>query len=512
MKNHFLIRRSTSYTAKRLLILMICLGLFSPAIYAADQYVNCGAASSGNADGSESNPWNTIDPLRTITFAAGDHIYFARGTTCSIATLFAPLGSGNATSGSIIVDAYTPAGSTASALPIISAAGSTANAVIKLSNQQYWELNNLELDGGVHYGLYVSNTTTTPLTHLHFTGMVVQGATWTMTQRTDSGEVFITSSGKGGTLNDVLVSHVQAGGSTVSEGIYVQAGGANQTTGQTYGSEVVVENSTAHDVYGDGILVVTADGGILQNNIVYNSGTCLSNCGTSTPGGLWEWNCPNCIVEDNESYANQTYGSGDGGDYDLDASNSNNIIQDNYGHDAGGYCVMLFSSNGKVNAGDIIRDNTCSHNEQKNAPYNEGEIYVDSDAGSSIDGGQITGNTLYWSPNPSQASRFAILTIHGIYSGADTTIENNTIYAETNPNMVWTTVRTASPTMLLDSNQYILQETGATPVWATGEDDADPAKPIPLNYYTNLDNNSADPQSFNGNTGQDVDSTFQGPS
>ena len=164
------------------------------------------------------------------------------------------------------------------------------------------------------------------------------------------------------------------------------------------------------------------------------------------------------------------------------------------------------------NANDIIRNNTCTHNEQKSKSYNEGEIYVDSDAGSSIDGGQIYGNTLYWSPNTAQSSRFAILTIHGKYSGADTTIENNTVYAETNPNMVWTTTRTASPTLILDDNQYVLSETGATPVWASGENDTDPAVPVPLDYYTNLDDNPSDPQSFNGNTGQDVNSTFHGPS
>ena len=317
MKNFFLTGLSMACSVKRLLSLMFFLGLLSPAIHAEDYYVNCGVASSANADGSQTNPWNTLDPLRKITFAGGDYIYFARGATCSITTLFSPAGSGDATTGPIIVDAYTPAGSTATALPVISAVGSTANVVFKLQNQQYWEVNNLDLEGGVHYGLYVANTTAASLTHLHFSGLVVEGATWTMKQRTDSGEVYITSSVTGGTLNDVLVSHVQAGGAntTVSEGIFVQAGvGYQTTTNQTGGLNVVVENSVAHDVYGDGILVVGANGALLQNNVVYNSGVCPSNCGTSTPGGLWEWNCLNCTVEDNESYANQTYGSGDGGD------------------------------------------------------------------------------------------------------------------------------------------------------------------------------------------------------
>jgi hypothetical protein len=358
----------------------------------------------------------------------------------------------------------------------------------------------------------VANTTTSPLTHLHFNGLIVRAATGAMKSRTDSGEVYITSSGTGGTLNDVLVSHVTAGSSNVSEGIFIRAGGANTGYGanQTYGANIVVEDSLVHDVYGDGILVVTAQGAVLQNNVVYKSGMCPSNCGTSTPGGLWEWNCPGCIVQNNESYANQTYGSGDGGDFDIDAANSNNIVQYNYGHDAGGYCVMLYSADGQVDAGDIIRYNVCSHNEQKTTKYNEGEIYVESVAGSSISGGQIYNNTIYWSPNSAQASRYAILTLHAIYSGSDTIIKNNIVYSDSNANFLWTTPKTTSPSLVLDNNLYWVSN-GATPVWATGDDDSDPSNPVPANYYHNLDNDPSDPESFNGNTGQDVHSLYADP-
>lgn len=488
----------------------------SQIMYGADYYVKCDGSSTQTGDGSQSSPWNTLGQLSNITFQGGDHIYFARGTTCSETTIFSPMGSGDSTSGPIVIDAYNPSGSTATILPVISATGSSApNAVMKLQNQQYWEVNNIELNGGVTYGLYVANTSTTQLQHLHFAGLTARAAQGTMQQRPDSGEIYITSSGVGGTLNDVLVSHVTAGNSHVAEGIYIQAGGVNQSTGQMFGKGVVVEDSLVHDVYGDGILVITATQANIQNNVAYNTGMCTpssaTTCGSSTPSGIWEWYCPGCIVQSNESYANQTYGSGDGGDFDIDASNNNNIVQYNYGHDAGGYCVMLYSSNGRVDTGDIIRYNICSHNEQKAKPYNEGEIYVKSDTNSQISGGQIYNNTIYWSPNSAQASRYAILTIHANYTGTDTIMKNNIIYSDSNPNLIWTTPRTSTaPSFVLDNNIYWVAN-GATPVWATGEDDTNTNNPVPTNFYHNLNNDSSDPDSFNGNTGQDVHSLYVDP-
>jgi hypothetical protein len=136
-------------------LLVLILSLFTTKIYASDYYVNCSSTSPGS--GSETSPFNSLTSLSEIHFQGGDRIYFARGTTCSETSIFAPQGSGDATNGPIIINAYTPQGSTATALPIISATGSSApNAAMKLQNQQYWEVNNLELDGGVTYGLYVA--------------------------------------------------------------------------------------------------------------------------------------------------------------------------------------------------------------------------------------------------------------------------------------------------------------------------------------------------------------------
>jgi hypothetical protein len=123
-----------------------------------------------------------------------------------------------------VIDAYGTG-----AQPVIN--GGNAEEALKLFNQQYWEINNLEVTGGTRYGVYVSgNTPNASINHIYVKNLNVHGATYTSTKRADSGEVFISTGAAGETLNDVLVDGVTAHDSHVSEGIFVSAGGAWTTS------------------------------------------------------------------------------------------------------------------------------------------------------------------------------------------------------------------------------------------------------------------------------------------
>jgi hypothetical protein len=230
--------------------------------------------------------------------------------------------------------------------PVIS--GGSAEEALKLFNQQYWEISSLEIIGGSRYGVYVSgNTPNASINHIYLRNLNVHGATYTSTKRADSGEVFISTNAAGQILNDVLIDGVTAHNSQVSEGIFVSAGGAwieGKEVSQPLGNNITVQNSTVHDIYGDGILISELNHGLLQMNVVYKSGLC-PNCTGSTPVGLWEWYCHTCTVQNNEAYANQSWG-GDGGDFDIDYYNNSNVVQYNYGHDSAGYCVAFFGPAG----------------------------------------------------------------------------------------------------------------------------------------------------------------------
>jgi len=415
----------------------------------ATYYLDCSATQNGN--GTQASPWNSLVSVNAFNFLPGDHLLLSRGTACNGPLI--PQGSGVANA-AIVIDAYG-----AGAQPVIR--GGSAEEALKLFNQQYWEINNLEITGGNLYGVYISgNTPNTSINHIYLRNLNVHGATYTSTKRADSGEVFISTNAAGQILNDVLIDGVTAHDSHVSEGIFVSAGGAwIETNGvsQPLGSNVIVQNSTAHDIYGDGILIAEVHNGLLQRNVVYRSGLC-PNCTGSTPVGLWEWHCHTCTVQNNESYANQSWG-GDGGDFDIDYYNDNNVVQYNYGHDSAGYCVAFFGAGGRASVNNVFRYNVCSNNGRRSDLSKQGEVFIHTWDNGSLDGVQIYNNTFYWNPASNAA---ALNTSDATYSGTDPRFfKNNIIYA-TVPGMIQTT-----PAFVLDNNIY--WTTSASPAtWQIG--------------------------------------------
>jgi hypothetical protein len=395
--------------------------------------------------------------VNAVTFQPGDQILLNRGTTC--AGTLAPNGSGSSDA-PIVVDAYGTG-----AQPVIN--GGTNLAAVQLTNQQYWEINNLEVVGGNLYGVYVfGNVDNANLNHIYLQNLDVHGAQYVSTTRDDSGEVYFASTGIHAVMNDILIDGVTAHDTQASEGIVVYAGGGwtqADRSDQQLGSNITVQNSTAHDVGGDGILIMTVTNGLMQDNVTYHTGLC-SACTGSTPSALWEWFCHTCTVQNNESYANQTWGQGyDGGDFDIDYYNTSNIVQYDYGHDSAGYCISVFGAENTVDSDHIIRYNICSNNSQLTNSPDPGEILLNSWDGGSIDGLQIYNNTFYW--NPATPGAVVNTTWAQVTANQPDLFENNIIYGtgtwmiETTSiftldhNVYWTTA-SGSPSWQVDGNTY----------------------------------------------------------
>jgi hypothetical protein len=183
---------------------------------------------------------------------------------------------------------------------------------------------------------------------------------------------------------------------------------------------------------------------MLARHVVYKSGLC-PNCTGSTPVGLWEWYCHTCTVQNNESYANQSWG-GDGGDFDIDYYNNSNVVQYNYGHDSAGYCVAFFGAGGRASLDNVFRYNVCSNNGRRSDLSKQGEVFVHTWDQGSLGGMQIYNNTFYWNP-ASNAPAFSAN--DATYSGsAPRFFKNNIIYA-TVPDMIQT-----PSVFVLDNNIY----------------------------------------------------------
>jgi len=411
-------------------------------------YLDCSAPSNGN--GTQSSPWNNVASANSHAFQPGDQLLLNRGATCS-GTL-SPSGSGSS-SAPITIDAYGTG-----AQPVID--GGMNVAAVQLNNQQYWEINNLEIVGGIYFGISIqANIDNVNLDHFYLRNLNVHGAHYVSAVRGDSGEVYFASTGLHAVMNDILIDGVTAHDTQASEGIAIYAGGGTSNadrSDQQLGNNITVQNSTAHDVGGDGILVMTASNALLQNNVTYHTGLC-SGCTGSTPGALWEWFCHTCTVENNESYANSTWGQGyDGGDFDIDYYNTNNTVQYNYGHDSAGYCISVFGAENTVDSGHIIRYNICANNTQLSNSPDPGEIILNTWDGGSIDGLQIYNNTFYW--NPVTPGAVVNTTWANVTANRPNLFENNIIYGAA-PMMVNTT-----SIFSLDHNIYWSTAAGS-PEW-----------------------------------------------
>lgn len=425
----------------------VVMAVAAPASAAGNQYyVNCSASSNGS--GTQASPWNSTASVNAVTFQPGDQILLDRGTTCS--GNLAPKGSGNS-GASITIDAY---GS--GALPVI-ATGSSANAAVELNDQSYWNIQNLTITGGVGFGVYITGSTANAvMTNINLTNLDVSAATGTSTVRGDSGEVYVYPTGSQEVVDNLTVNGVTAHDSKVAEGIFIGgAYGANPpgtsvpSPGSTpIGQNITVENSTAYNVYGDGILMTMVQNGTIQNSVAYNSGNC-GNCGyNSTPDGLWEWYCQNCTLQYNESYSNHSWGNSDGGAFDIDNYNSNNTLQYNYGHNNSGYCLAVFGV-GYTPVNDVFRYNVCADNEQNpNSSSDEVGFVIGSTTNL-----QLYNNTFYF--NPANTQPFI-----RVPSGSSGTglFKNNIVYS-TSTNLV-----DNSGVMPFDNNIYYVT-TGSSPTF-----------------------------------------------
>ncbi len=395
-------------------------------------YVDCSAASNGS--GTQASPWNNLASVNATTFGSGDSILFKRGTTCS-GQLW-PLGSGTSSSAYITIGDY---GS--GPLPIINGGGN--QSAIKLYNQQYWHIQNIEAIGGNPYGIYVSGNVSAVLNHFRVTNVVAHDVGGTTTSQKENGIIVFIPGAAGTLFNDVIIDGATVYNTQQWAGILVGGDDYGRTMTSPRNTNITIQNSSATNVYGDAIVLYQVNNGLLTNNLAYNTGLIPTDV-VGTPNGIWEWECGNCIVQYNEAY-NQHSPTWDGGAFDIDFGSSGNILQYNYGHDNDGYCMAVFATGGasQTVSNNIMRYNICSNNARDAglATDRNAELYIafwNSNGGAGyVSGLDVYNNTFYW--NPANATIHYAIAAYDLYRGTGFTgtnrFMNNIIYA-VNPNIM----------------------------------------------------------------------------
>ncbi|MCX5268714.1 carbohydrate binding domain-containing protein [Streptomyces sp. NBC_00199] len=302
-------------------------------------YVDCSAA--GNGSGTQASPWNAVGSVNGTTFAAGDSILFKAGTTCT--GQLSPGGSG-ASGSNISISSY---GS--GAKPVIDAAGATG-AVVKLLNQQYWDIGGLELidnasSPAYRSGVLAENSSGGVLHHIRVHDMYIHnivgyGGGWYSTNAGVGVQTDHTTPVS--TWDDIVVEnntfdHVDR------IAVAVTPDGDGQGTGLTTGT--VIRNNTMTYDGADDILVVKNDGALIDGNKAGYGGakhTCPPSgqyCNGAS-AGIWMSGSSNTVVQNNEVYCH--INGADGTGYDVDWGNHNTTFQYNYSHqNLGGFMLVM---------------------------------------------------------------------------------------------------------------------------------------------------------------------------
>ena len=353
--------------------------LAADVAFGATYYVDCGAGSDSALGTSETAAWRTTARVSDTTFQPGDVVLIRRGTRCT--GMLWPKGSG--TPGAAIRLSAFGSG----ARPVID--GGREQAAIKLFNQQGWEIENVETTGGEPYGIYIGGDAG-ELKHFRIRNTVVSNVRGQVKAKR-SGLVVVAAADPA-TLDDVVIDGVVAHHTTQWAGVIVQ--GASRTNRIR---NVTVRNTFVHDVFGDGIILFQVENGLVEKSAAWLTG--LQPVQTiGTPNGIWTWRCRNCTVQFTEGFFIDSPGV-DGGVYDIDWGNDDNIVQHNYGHDAQGYCVSVFGAQKEVTTNSVVRHNVCVNNGRSpKLARRQGDLYIYTWDGGSLDGVLVHDNTFYWNP------------------------------------------------------------------------------------------------------------------
>ena len=424
---------------KRAYLFIALAGLAQATTY----YVDCGAGSDAASGTSPRAAWRTLEKVAATIFQPGDAVLLRRGARCR-GTLW-PKGSG-AEGHPIRLGAYGDG-----PLPIIDAAG--AEAAIKLFDQQYWHIENLHARGGSPYGVLITGTRG-HLRHLRLKNLLVEDVTGVVKSKS-SGLVAVLAP-ETLQMEDVVIEGVTARRTTQWAGIIVRGGSATSRI-----RNVVVRDSLVYDVYGDGIVLFQVENGLIEKCAAWLTGLNPS-VEVGTPNGIWTWRCRNCTVRLNEGFLTDSPGV-DGGVYDIDWGNEDNVVEHNYGHDAQGYCVSVFGAQKEVTTNSVVRFNVCVNNGRSpKLARRQGDCYITTWDGGALDGVLIHNNTFYWTP-PVEAP--VLLMDRVVFRGARPNVFRNNVLFSTVPEMIQSSVE-----FRFQGNVYWYAGDGQ-PVWRWGTEE-----------------------------------------
>ncbi|WP_240343726.1 DNRLRE domain-containing protein [Paenibacillus sp. SYP-B3998] len=437
-----------------LLALLLSLGLVPiaapPLALAAGStyYVDASRADDSGNGLSPSAAWKSLGKVNSTTFQPGDRLLFKTGGVWT-GQLW-PKGSGAAGS-PIVIDQYGTGSK-----PVIHGAGNSYNQTISkstttyntgtvlLKNQEYWEINNLEvtndedfatdnndtsaLRGGIYF-VIDSNESDRLYSHIYIQNCYVHDVdSYNNAGSKENGAIIGVIKGTSATsqvtkarfddlrvVNNTIDKVDRVAIRLAAHANYVGDDSFSTTATYKYGNwntNVYIANNVMSDVGGDGIILRDTDGAVVEYNTLNNFSKRIS----SAAAGIWTAVSKNSVFQYNEVYGGPASNQ-DGCAYDLDEFLENDVYQYNYSHD-NPMGFMLFMG---TNKNDIVRYNVSQNDgliwrhfafNELSPAYVYNNVFYYNSASSAINGdtsvktGYNFYNNIFYNTNPSQTTNW----------------------------------------------------------------------------------------------------------
>lgn len=307
-------------------------------VVAANYYIDSKTGDDSNSGLNKASAWASLDKVNSTTFKSGDKILFKSGSQYSGQLELNDSGTAEA---AITIDQYGKG-----AKPRIDGGGEKQHTLL-IRNVEHWHINNLEITNqgeaeeasrtGVLFAAENSgeleNITLQSLEIHHVNGSLIKedGGGFAILARTISDKT--PSRFNNVKIIDNYIHHTQRNGIIF---------GGNYSRDHWYPHlNLVIKNNLMEQVPGDGIVVIGAQGALIEGNLLRDFPDILPH--SEAAAGIWPWSSDDTLIQYNEVSGHKAKWDGQG--FDSDFNSSGTIIQHNYSHDNyGGF--LLICNNG----------------------------------------------------------------------------------------------------------------------------------------------------------------------
>jgi len=349
----------------RLFVLLTCWMLLASQVVWAQTYFVDAVNGNDSLDGlSQGTAWKTLQKVNTQLFGAGDTILLKRGCLWNNSQLL-PQGSG-LLGRPILVSSYGEG-----AIPVINGGAKYLTTVL-LYNQQYWEVENLELTNhsatdstSTRYGVYVLGYNIGAVKHIFLRNLIVHDVNGNRGSKTCGGIFFEVTGLMTPTWFDSLIVEGCDIFDVSPVGIASNSSWSSRTlttnTNWYPSVNIFLKDNSIRRTVRNGMIVRVCRGAVVEHNL-------FQECAKDSSGNaVFAFNCDSTVMQYNEATLTRfNPNDDDAGGFDADYRCKKTIIQYNYSHDNeyGGIVVVSDASgNSTFNDSTVVRYNVLRNNQ-----------------------------------------------------------------------------------------------------------------------------------------------------